>query len=170
MTMLAWPAEYVAVNAVAASGRRSGSGSGGIEVSGSRITPETIDLLDMARDMAHAGQYDGASPLAGSTHNDMAVAMFQLGDLEGAAMHMLKAVFLHGHFKQWTDFYLSLISLAQIHRARGEHRMAITCRIHAGKVRAHLSQIQPMNRLEESKLRSFQQVVDTEMMKEAKAR
>ena len=153
---------------------------------GSRITPETIDLLDMARDMAHAGQYDGAvkayeealsdleedgaSPLAGSTHNDMAVAMFQLGDLDGAAMHMLKAVFLHGHFKQWTDFYLSLISLAQIHRARGEHRMAITCRIHAGKVRAHLSQIQPMNRLEESKLRSFQQVVDTEMMKEAKAR
>ena len=150
-----------------------------------RLTPETIDLLELAKDMVSAGQYDGAvrayeealcdleqdgvSPLAPSTHNDMAVAMFQLGDLDGAAEHMLKAVFLHGHFKQWTDFYLSLLSLAQIHRARGEHRMAITCRIHAGKVRAHLAKLQPMNRVEESRLRSFQQIVDTQMMRTAKA-
>ncbi len=147
---------------------------------------DTIDLLEMAKDMAAAGQFDGAitayeealqdlesadtSSLAGSTHNDMAVAMFQLGDLDGAAMHMLRAVFLHGHFQQWTDYYLSLLSLAQIHRARGQHRMAITCRIHAGKVRAQLAQIQPMNRLEEARLRSFQQVVDTAMMRTANGR
>lgn len=151
-----------------------------------RLTPETIDLLELAKDMVSAGQYDGAvsayeealrdleregsRPLAASTHNDMAVAMFQLGDLDGAAEHMLKAVFLHGHFQQWTDFYLSLLSLAQVHRARGEHRMAITCRIHAGKVRAHLSKLQPMNRLEEARLRSFQQVVDTQMMRTARSR
>ena len=147
---------------------------------------DTIDLLEMAKDMAAAGQFDGAitayeealqdlenadtSSLAGSTHNDMAVAMFQLGDLDGAARHMLRAVFLHGHFQQWTDYYLSLLSLAQIHRARGQHRMAITCRIHAGKVRAQLAQIQPMNRLEEARLRSFQQVVDTAMMRTANGR
>jgi len=151
-----------------------------------RMTPETIDLLEMAKDMVSAGQYDGAvkayeealrdmevdggSPLAATTHNDMAVAMFQLGDLDGAAHHMLKAVFLNGHFAQWTDFYLSLLSLAQIHRARGEHRMAITCRIHAGKIRAHLSKLQPMNRLEESRQRSFQEVVDTSMMRSARSR
>ncbi len=150
-----------------------------------RVTSDTIDLLEMAKDMATAGQYDGAvtayrealadledngaSPLAGSTHNDMAVAMFQMGDLDGAAEHMLKAVFLHGHFKQWTDYYLSLLSLAQVCRARGEHRMAITCRIHAGKVRAHLARIQPMNRLEEARLRSFQRIVDTAMMRQARS-
>jgi tetratricopeptide (TPR) repeat protein len=155
-------------------------------VGGTSLTPETIDLLELAKDMVSAGQYDGAvtayeealrdlerdvtSPLAASTHNDMAVAMFQLGDLDGAAEHMLKAVFLNGHFQQWTDFYLSLLSLAQIHRARGEHRMAITCRIHAGKVRAHLARIQPMNRVEESRMRSFQQVVDTTMMRTARSR
>lgn len=147
------------------------------------VTPDTIDLLEMAKEMSTAGRFDGAikaydealsdlessdvSPLAASTHNDMAVAMFQLGDLDGAAQHMLRAVFLHGHFQQWTDFYLSLLSLAQVHRARGEHRMAITCRIHAGRVRGVLSQLQPMNRLEESRLRSFQQVVDTAMMRSA---
>lgn len=78
-------------------------------------------------------------PEAGLANAHLGRLLLRQGDDEGAAFHLVRAVYLMQKSGPYPALYEALIDLAALHRARGEARLAFASRVQAGRLRADVA-------------------------------
>lgn len=78
-------------------------------------------------------------PEAGLANAHLGRLLLRQGDDEGAAFHLVRAVYLMQKSGPYPALYEALIDLAALHRARGEVRLALASRVQAGRLRADVA-------------------------------
>jgi tetratricopeptide (TPR) repeat protein len=120
----------------------------------SRPVPrDALLLCQKASDLAFAGRWteaeailaeavgpleDADAPQAAAANHNLAAALQERGDSDGAVLHGVRALFLYNREEDLGGIFAALRNLAVIHAARGESGLATAAQHQAARVRGEL--------------------------------